>query len=53
MSNWKGYGNSFDSWFDKKRYCYIKWVIFENKLSVVKIKQNFNQIGLIMCKNLT
>ena len=23
-AKWKGYNNFFNSWIDKKRYCYIK-----------------------------
>ena len=26
---WKGFDNSFNSWIDKKRYCYIKGVFSE------------------------
>ena len=31
---WKGYNNSGNSWIDKKRYSYIKWVIFKNLVPV-------------------
>ena len=34
----KGYGYSFDSWIDKKRYRYIKLVISQNHIPIVKAK---------------
>ena len=35
---WKVYDNSFKIWIDKKRYCYIKWVIFKKHIAIVKTK---------------
>ena len=29
---WKGYQNSVNSWLYKKRYCYIKWDIFQTHI---------------------
>ena len=36
----KGYENSFNSWIEKKRYRYIKLVIFLDHILVVKKKLN-------------
>ena len=35
---WKGYGNFFISLIDKKRYCFIKRVIFKNHILIAKTK---------------
>ena len=35
---WKDCGNSFNSWMDKKRYCYMKWVIFHIPIAKTKKK---------------
>ena len=35
---WKDYGNSFNSWTDKKRCCYIEWAIFQNHIVIAKAK---------------
>ena len=38
----KGYDNLFNFWIDKKRYCYMKSVIFESHIPTVKTKQKLN-----------
>ena len=35
---WKGSDNSFKSWIDKKRYRYIKRIIFQKNIPKVKTK---------------
>ena len=35
---WKGYDSFFVSWIDKKRYCFIKRVIFKDHILIANTK---------------
>ena len=37
---WKGYDNSFNSWIDKERYCYIKMSYFPPYVHSKRCKKN-------------